>query len=41
MYLPALELAREIRLSESGDSLTLVEVAWGPEGQALVADDLF
>jgi len=39
--LPALELAQEIMLSESGNSLTLVEVAWGPKGWALVADDLF
>ena len=40
-HLPALEPAQEIRLSESGDLPTLVGVAWGPGGQALVADDLF
>ena len=41
MHLPALELAQEIRLSESGDSPILVGVAWGPGGRALVAKDLF
>ena len=33
MYLPALELAQEIRLSESGDSQALVEIAWGQKDE--------
>jgi len=41
MHLPVLELAQEIRLSESEDLPTLVGVAWGPGERALVADDLF
>ena len=39
--LPALELVWEIRLSESRNSPTLEEMAWGPREWALVADNLF
>ena len=41
MYLLAPELAQEMTLSKSRNSLVLERIAWGPRKQVLVADDLF